>query len=99
MPLLDCWECASQISDTAETCPKCGASQDYYVKRKGLMTKAGTCVICEGNGICDLCKGQGSYETEFEGLLWNSTRRVECGNCRGNGKCGRCSGTGKSNIW
>ena len=33
MALIECWECKAQVSDTAATCPHCGAARKATVVR------------------------------------------------------------------
>ena len=34
MALIECPECKNQVSDTAESCPKCGFAVKAFVKRQ-----------------------------------------------------------------
>lgn len=42
-----------------------------------------TCKTCNGNGLCNLCRGSG------KGMLWG-----QCNNCGGAGQCKTCNGMG-----
>lgn len=46
------------------------------------------CTACMGTGICQACKGMGSWYSSYSG-------RHECGLCHFSGKCKFCNGTGR----
>ncbi|MGJ8524291.1 hypothetical protein R84981_003019 [Carnimonas sp. R-84981] len=39
MALVKCWECGAKISDSAQQCPKCGASQDESAEKAEAQKK------------------------------------------------------------
>ena len=44
MALVHCRECGEMISESAPTCPKCGASQNTQ-QANGIKAKTGICIL------------------------------------------------------
>ncbi len=59
-------------------------------------TGGSPCRICQGQGVCVVCKGTGSVTRE--NLLTSQGRETfvsQCSRCDGSGKCPACEGTGR----
>tara|TARA_Y100000766_G_C18447994_1_gene384570 strand:- start:209 stop:496 length:288 start_codon:yes stop_codon:yes gene_type:complete len=91
MALIKCWECGKQISDTAASCPSCGAAKktnpdaevDAAIQRvaRSLMD-AGTmsCPACGGR-MTKMDAGDRGSAFGSGSLLGAFTKQYRCGAC------------------
>ena len=70
MALIQCKDCANEVSDSAESCPQCGAPVPKELDTNEEQCPFCASVIIEGATVCSSCRAvQGYLYTENQGAL------------------------------
>ncbi len=70
MALINCAECGKEISDKADTCPRCESPVNKISKTQKMETTIRSIGKYEATGFLLILIGNGTYLTGNGGIVW-----------------------------
>lgn len=78
MALIKCKDCQKDISDSAESCPNCGAPVPKVVGINDEQCPFCMTIFSKDATVCPSCKAQKGY-TQASGVVYNKMRTIIMG--------------------